>query len=269
MTADLPARDRGGCGPHLHRLVLVLHRSGPDDACERIVAAVADSRPRLSICDSARSVRLLTAGLDIFRAEEDAVFSAGTSRLRLASASTTPARAMPRKACYTTQFGSERFARPARRCAGSKSRLAFRARSWDVVERAREPNCVVQQAYCAPPLRAPASSTLSQDARSSKSAAEAGCRRICAEDRPARLSGAAPDPVRFARSTDRAAVSIAPQSGSPVPSGPPNTLDSTSVGETAADAGRSRRRSSAGRSLVPVRPSSVTRRSTRRRHLRV
>ena len=118
VTADLPAGIVGGCGPHLHRLVLVLHVQG-QMTCERIVAVLTAAGLSIS---KRQVVRLLTAGLDIFRAEEDAVFSAGLRASSCVSVDDTGARHAG-KACYTTQFGSERFT--TFRTGPSKSRLAF------------------------------------------------------------------------------------------------------------------------------------------------
>ncbi len=73
MTADLPAGVVGGCGPNPHRLVLILHFQG-QMTCERIVALLT----AVGLAISKRQVvRLLTAELDTFRAEEEAVFTAG------------------------------------------------------------------------------------------------------------------------------------------------------------------------------------------------
>jgi hypothetical protein len=67
-------------------------------------------------------VRLLTAKLDVFRAEEEAVFSAGLRASPFVSVDDTGARHAG-KACFTTQLGSDRFT--AFRTGPSKSRLAF------------------------------------------------------------------------------------------------------------------------------------------------
>ena len=73
VTADLPAGVMGGCGPHLQRLVLILHNQG-QMICERIVTLLTAAGLAIS---KRQVVRLLTARLDLFRAEEEAVFSAG------------------------------------------------------------------------------------------------------------------------------------------------------------------------------------------------
>jgi hypothetical protein len=67
-------------------------------------------------------VGLLTAKLDLFRAEEEAVFAAGLRASGFVSVDDTGARHAG-KACYTTQFGSDRFT--AFRTGPSKSLLAF------------------------------------------------------------------------------------------------------------------------------------------------
>jgi Transposase IS66 family len=118
MTADPPAGVVGGCGPHLHRLVLVLHFHG-QMTCERIVAVLTAAGLSIS---KRQVVRLLTAKLEVFRAEEEAVFSAGLRASGFVSVDDTGARHAG-KACYTTQFGSDRFT--GFRTGPSKSRLAF------------------------------------------------------------------------------------------------------------------------------------------------
>ena len=73
LIAPLAAGIMGGCGPHLHRFVLMLHFEG-QMPCERIVALLAG----LGLTISKRQVvRLLTAKLDSFRAEDEAVLRAG------------------------------------------------------------------------------------------------------------------------------------------------------------------------------------------------
>ena len=118
VTADLPAGIVGGCGSNLHRLVLVLHFQG-QMTCERIVAVLTAAGLSIS---KRQVVRLLTAKLDLFRAEEEAVFTAGLRASGFVSVDDTGARHAG-KACYTTQFGSDRFT--AFRTGPSKSRLAF------------------------------------------------------------------------------------------------------------------------------------------------
>ena len=118
VTADLPAGVVGGCGPHLHRLVLMLHFQG-QMTCERIVTVLTAAGLSIS---KRQVVRLLTARLEMFRAEEEAAFSAGLRASAYVSVDDTGARHAG-KACYTTQFGSDRFT--TFRTGPSKSRLAF------------------------------------------------------------------------------------------------------------------------------------------------
>jgi len=87
--------------------------------CDRIVAALTAAGLAIS---KRQVVRLLTAKLGIFRAEEAAVFSAGLRASGYVSVDDAGARHAG-KACYTTQFGSDRFT--AFRTGPSKSRLAF------------------------------------------------------------------------------------------------------------------------------------------------
>jgi hypothetical protein len=118
VTADLPTGIVGGCGPHLHRLVLTLHFQG-QMTCERIVAVLTAAGLSVS---KRQVVRLLAAKLDLFRAEEEAAFTAGLRASGYVSVDDTGARHAG-KACYTTQFGSDRFT--VFRTGPSKSRLAF------------------------------------------------------------------------------------------------------------------------------------------------
>ena len=118
VVADPPAGVVGGCGPNLVRLVLTLHFQG-QMTCERIVAVLTAAGLSIS---KRQVVRLLTAKLDLFRAEEDAVLSAGLRASAYVSVDDTGARHAG-KACFTTQFGSDRFT--VFRTGPSKSRLAF------------------------------------------------------------------------------------------------------------------------------------------------
>jgi Transposase IS66 family len=118
VTADLPTGVVGGCGPQLHRLVLTLHFQG-QMTCERIVAVLTAAGLAIS---KRQVVRLLTAKLDLFRVEEEAVFTAGLRASGFVSVDDTGARHAG-KACYTTQFGSDRFT--AFRTGPSKSRIAL------------------------------------------------------------------------------------------------------------------------------------------------
>jgi hypothetical protein len=72
IVADLDAGILGGYGPDLHRLVLVLHIRG-QMTCERILALLVG----LGVVISKRQgVRMLTATLEAFRAEDAAVLKA-------------------------------------------------------------------------------------------------------------------------------------------------------------------------------------------------
>ena len=76
IVAELPPGVIGGCGPHLHRLVLMLHFQG-QMSCERIVTLLN----AVGVAISKRQVvRLLSARLETFQAEEYAVFEAGLPR---------------------------------------------------------------------------------------------------------------------------------------------------------------------------------------------
>jgi hypothetical protein len=87
--------------------------------CERIVAVLTAAGLLIS---KRQVVRLLTAKLGLFRAGERAVFTAGLRASPFVSVDDTGARHAG-KACFTTQFGSDRFT--AFRTGPSQSRLAF------------------------------------------------------------------------------------------------------------------------------------------------
>src|SRR5271166_812382 len=119
--APLAAGIMGGCGPHLHRFVLMLHFEG-QMTCERIVALLAG----LGLTISKRQVvRMLTAKLDSFRAEDEAVLRAGLAEAPFVTVDDTGARHAG-KGCFTSHIGSDRFA--AFRTGPGKSRLAFLGR---------------------------------------------------------------------------------------------------------------------------------------------
>src|SRR5271157_5423244 len=110
----------GGYGPHLHRLVLTLHFSG-QVTCERITALLNG----MGVVISKRQVvRLLTAKLETFRAEDEAVLKAGLSGAYVTVDDTGARHAG--KSGYTTQIGSSNFT--AFGAGPSKSRLAFLSR---------------------------------------------------------------------------------------------------------------------------------------------
>jgi hypothetical protein len=121
LIGPLAAGIVGGCGPHLHRFVLMLHFEG-QMPCERIVALLAG----LGLTISKRQVvRLLTAKLGSFRAEDEAVLRAGLANAPFVTVDDTGARHAG-KGCFTTHIGSDRFA--AFRTGPGKSRLAFLSR---------------------------------------------------------------------------------------------------------------------------------------------
>jgi hypothetical protein len=121
LIAPLAAGIVGGCGPHLHRFVLMLHYEG-QMTCERIVALLTG----LGLMISKRQVvRLLSAKLETFKAEDEAVLRAGLMSAPFVTVDDTGARHAG-KTCFTTHIGSDRFA--AFRTGPGKSRLAFLGR---------------------------------------------------------------------------------------------------------------------------------------------
>ncbi|MGD0187044.1 MAG: transposase [Roseiarcus sp.] len=120
IVAELDSAIVGGYGPNLHRLVLALHFSG-QVICERIVALLNG----MGVVISKRQVvRLLTAKLETFRAEDAAVLKAGLSGAYVTVDDTGARHAG--KSGYTTQIGSSNFT--TFRTGPSKSRLAFLSR---------------------------------------------------------------------------------------------------------------------------------------------
>ena len=120
IVAELAPGITGGYGPHIHRLVLTLHACG-QVTCERITALLND----IGVIISKRQVvRLLTAKLETFRAEDEAVLKAGLSGAYV-TVDDTGARHAGRN-CYTTQIGSSRFT--TFRTGPLKSRLNFLSR---------------------------------------------------------------------------------------------------------------------------------------------
>jgi hypothetical protein len=121
LTAPLPAGIVWGCGPHLIRLVLALHFQG-QMTYDRIVALLTG----LGLAISKRQVvRLVTAKLETFSAEDEAVLRAGLAGSPFVTVDDTGARHAG-KSCFTTQVGSDRFT--AFRTGPGKSRLAFLGR---------------------------------------------------------------------------------------------------------------------------------------------
>ena len=120
IIADLAPGIVGGYGPNLHRLVLMLHFAG-QMTCERIVALLEG----MGVVISKRQVvRLLTARLETFRAEDEAVLKAGLGGPYV-TVDDTGARHAGKNG-YATQIGSNRFC--VFRTGPTKSRLAFLSR---------------------------------------------------------------------------------------------------------------------------------------------
>lgn len=121
IVAELDAGITGGYGPNIHRLVLMLHFAG-QMTCERIVALLNG----MGVVISKRQVvRLLTAKLETFRAEDEAVLKAALTGAPFITVDDTGARHAGKNA-FTTQIGSDRFT--VFRTGPSKSRQAFLAR---------------------------------------------------------------------------------------------------------------------------------------------
>jgi hypothetical protein len=120
IIAELDAGIVGGYGPNLHRLILALHFSG-QVTCERIVALLNGMGVMIS---KRQVVRLLTAKLETFRAEDDAVLKAGLGGAYVTVDDTGARHAG--KSGYTTQIGSDTFT--VFRTGPSKSRQAFLSR---------------------------------------------------------------------------------------------------------------------------------------------
>jgi len=127
VTADPPAGVVGGCGPNLHRLVLMLHFQG-QMTCERIVTLLTAAGLSIS---KRQVVRLLTVRLDLFRAEEEATFGAGPRiksgsspgvAPRPMSALTTPERATPARAATRRSLAPTGSRRSAQDRANRASR---------------------------------------------------------------------------------------------------------------------------------------------------
>jgi hypothetical protein len=120
IIADLDPAIAGGYGPNLHRFVLALHFSG-QVTCERIVALLNGMGVVIS---KRQAVRMLTAKLETFRAEDEAVLRAGLCGAYVTVDDTGARHAS--KSGYTTQIGSHDFT--TFRTGPSKSRLAFLSR---------------------------------------------------------------------------------------------------------------------------------------------
>jgi hypothetical protein len=107
----------GGYGPNVHRFVLALHFCG-QVTCERIVALLNGMGVMIS---KRQVVRVLTAKLERFRAEDEAVLKAGLGGAYVTVDDTGARHAG--KSGYTTQIGSDTFT--VFRTGPSKSRQAF------------------------------------------------------------------------------------------------------------------------------------------------
>jgi hypothetical protein len=118
IVAPLSPGIVGGYGPHLRRLILMLHVQG-QMTCDRIVALLTG----LGVAISKRQlVRLMTTDLERFSAEDARVLRSGLSNAPFVTVDDTGARHAG-KACITTQIGSDRFT--SFRTGPSKSRLSF------------------------------------------------------------------------------------------------------------------------------------------------
>ncbi|HZZ25462.1 MAG TPA: transposase, partial [Roseiarcus sp.] len=120
IIAALDAGLVGGYGPNLHRLALTLHVSG-QVTCERIAALLNGMGVVIS---KRQAVRLLTAKLETFRAEDEAVLKAGLCGAYVTVGDTGARHAGTNR--YTTQMGSSSFT--TFRTGPSESRLAFPSR---------------------------------------------------------------------------------------------------------------------------------------------
>ena len=121
LIAPLPAGIVGGCGPHLHRLVLMLHFQG-QMTCERIVALLTG----LGLAISKRQVvRLMTAKLEDLPRRGRSGFAGGTCRRALHHR-----RRHRRAPCRQGLFHHPHRLRSVRRVSHrpGKSRLAFLSR---------------------------------------------------------------------------------------------------------------------------------------------
>ena len=127
IVAELDTGIIGGYGRNLHRLAPALHFQG-QMTCERIVALLVG----LGIVISKRQVvRMPTATLETFRAEDAAVLKPGLTGACVTvdgpvGTGEAGARVTRAKSSYATQIGSDRFC--VFRTGPSKSRLAFLSR---------------------------------------------------------------------------------------------------------------------------------------------
>jgi len=118
LTAPLDPGIVGGYGPHLHRVVLMLHYQ-----CHVTIEKILALLNGVGVVISKRQVgRLLTVKLETFRAEDAEVLKAGLSSASFVTVDDTGARHQG-KSGVTTQIGSDTFT--VFRTGPSKSRLAF------------------------------------------------------------------------------------------------------------------------------------------------
>jgi hypothetical protein len=118
LVAPLDPGIIGGYGPNLHRLVLMLYFQG-HMTCEKILALLNGMGVAIS---KRQVVRLLTARLETFKAEDAAVLNAGLKSAPYVTVDDTGA-SHRGKAGVTTQIGSYNFT--VFRSGESKSRQAF------------------------------------------------------------------------------------------------------------------------------------------------
>lgn len=118
LTAPLDPGIVGGYGPHLHRLVVMLHYQCHVTS-EKILALLNSVGMVIS---KRQVVRLLAAKLETFRAEDEAVLRSGLAGSPFVTVDDTGARHAG-KTCFTTQIGSDSFT--VFRTGPSKSRLTF------------------------------------------------------------------------------------------------------------------------------------------------
>lgn len=118
IIAPLPVGICGGFGPNLRRFCLVMHAEG-QVTTERLTSILNGVGVDIS---KRQVVRMLTADLDDFAAEDHAVLHAGLISAPFITVDDTGAR-HARRECVTTQIGGERFT--VFRTGWSKSRLNF------------------------------------------------------------------------------------------------------------------------------------------------
>jgi hypothetical protein len=118
LVAPLPPGVLGGFGPNLRRFILAAHIEG-QVTTERLSAMLAGIGVDIS---KRQVVRLISADLEPFEAEDRAVLEAGLSTARWITVDDTGARHAGRDA-FTTQIGDDRFT--VFRTAYARSRLAF------------------------------------------------------------------------------------------------------------------------------------------------